>query len=660
MAYTLDNAYESSNLTEFLDEAAMDTLGMDICEAVESDKESRKEWEENQRDWLKLAAQVRETKSFPWENASNVKYPLMTTACMQFHARALPGLLPNERPVKAKIIGKDKSNKKLRRGERVAKFMSYQVIEQMEEWVDDFDRLLLVLPMVGLAYKKTFYSERLNRLRSTLLLPTECIVNYHATSYERARMTHVMQMDPNELEEMKRGGIFRDVELAAPTEMKQDRTRDETLGLTRGNSKDDPYELYEVHHWWDLDEDGYKEPYIITVDVASQKVLRVVPRWSSTDDVKMTADGKRIASIKADTYFTPFKFIPDPNSAVYGIGLGTLLGPTNEAVNTLINQLIDAGTLSNMQGGFLARGAKLKGGSTRFRPGEWKIVNTTGEDLQKSIFPMPVAAPSPALFNLLSMLIQAGERVSAVSDMMTGENPGQNQPATTTMAVLEQGMKVFNSIYKRIHRSLAQEFRIMYRLNFDTLDDELYQTMLDDTIDMGQFQGQKPSPEQLQQVQQGVAAENAAATVQEDFESENMDIIPASDPNMVSDATRMLRANDLMEKMAAGLPINPAVVTRKVLEAAGHEDIDELMTMPPAQPSIEEKELEVAVNKEMREVVDSKFSNILKIAQAESMEAGTQLNEYRAIVDDIIKVNNAKREAQQPVDSAGGNPKAST
>jgi hypothetical protein len=345
---------------------------------------------------------------------------------------------------------------------------------------------------------------------------------------------------------------------------------------------------------------------------------------------------------------------------VYGIGLGTLLGPTNEAVNTLINQLIDAGTLSNMQGGFLARGAKLKGGSTRFRPGEWKIVNTTGEDLQKSIFPMPVAAPSPALFNLLSMLIQAGERVSAVSDMMTGENPGQNQPATTTMAVLEQGMKVFNSIYKRIHRSLAQEFRIMYRLNFDTLDDELYQTMLDDTIDMGQFQGQKPSPEQLQQVQQGVAAENAAATVQEDFESENMDIIPASDPNMVSDATRMLRANDLMEKMAAGLPINPAVVTRKVLEAAGHEDIDELMTMPPAQPSIEEKELEVAVNKEMREVVDSKFSNILKIAQAESMEAGTQLNEYRAIVDDIIKVNNAKREAQQPVDSAGGNPKAST
>ena len=659
MAYTIEDAYESVNLTEFFDEKKLDKIGTDLCELVQSDKKSRSGWIDSQEEWLKLAAQVRETKSYPWANSSNVKYPLMTVACMQFHARALPGLLPNDRPVKAKVIGSDKSNKKMRRAERVSQFMSYQVMEQMEEWVDEFDRLLLVLPMIGLAYKKSYYSPSDKRMKSVLLLPTECVVNYHAKSYERARVTHILEMDPNEVVEMQRQGIFNDIELSEPEQRKADPTRDETLGMTRGEGGDDPYELYEVHHWLDLDDDGYKEPYIITIESTSKKVLRIVPRWESPNDVVRTDDNK-IAKIKPTNYFTAFRFIPDPNSSVYGIGLGTLLGPTNEAVNTLINQLIDAGHMSTLQSGFLARGAKLKGGATRFRPGEWKIVNSSGDDLKKSIVPMPTRDPSSTLFNLMSFLVNAGERVSAVSDMMVGESPGQNQPATTTMAVLEQGLKVFNSIYKRIHRALGQEFKQLYRLNRRWLDENTYKTLLDVEIDMSQFKGQIPDEQTLMALKQRLAEEVRQATVENDFEAESMDVIPVSDPNMSSDSMKLLRANSLMEKLAAGIPLNQGEVVKRVLEAEGHDDVPALMTLPPPQPSVDERELDLKITKEMREAIDSRFDNLLKVAQAESLEEGEQVSRYSQIVNDMMKMVELKNatEAQKAApsgDAGSGN-----
>jgi len=648
MAYTIQKAFDSQNLVEFFDDQKLQKLGAETHDFVQSDLESRKEWADSQKDWLKLAAQVRETKSYPWDGAANVKYPLMTIASMQFHARALPGLLPNDRPVKVKAVGTDKSFKKQRRAERVSKYMSWQVLEDMETWVDDFDRLLLVLPIVGLAYRKSYYSVQDDKPRSSLLLPNECIVNYHATSYERARITHVVRMDPNELIELQRAGVFADVELSEPVQRNADAVRDETLGMTHGNTQDDPYELYEVHHCWDLDGDGYKEPYIVTIEAESQKVLRIVPRWLTDSDVVYTPKNE-VARIKPVNYFTVYRFIPDPNSSVYGIGLGTLLGPTNEAVNSLINQLIDAGSLSNLQGGFLSRGAKIKGGATRFRPGEWKIVNSSAEDLSRSIVPMPVKEPSGTLFNLLTFLVNAGERVSSVSDMMVGDSPGQNQPATTTMAVLEQGLKVFNSIYKRIHRSLGQEFKQLFSLNYQYLSDDKYKQMLDAELDMSQFGGQQPTPEQLQQIQQQLEAENRIASVEADFTPQGMDVVPTSDPNMASDAMKLLRANALMEKLAAGVPLNPAEVTRRVLQAEGHEDIDVLMTLPPPQPSLDEKELDLKVLKEQRDTISSQYENLAKkaqaiysIAQAEAAEEGAQLNTYHTIAEDMMKMIDLK------------------
>ena len=495
--YNLDSGLESINIADDLSEDKLVEIGLSLSEMVEEDDASRQEWLEDQDSWLKLAAQVRDVKTYPWQNSSNVKFPLMTVSSLQFHARALPGLINSNNPVRARVVGQDPKGEKRKRANRVGKYMSYQILEQMDDWLDDMDRMMLVLPIIGMCYKKTYFSENKGEVVSKLVMPRDLILNYHAQDYSRARMSHTLFMDQNELMEYQRAGIFLDVELSAVTKDVEG-VRDDTIGLSNTtNVDDDPYEIIESHCWLDLDEDGYKEPYIVTYHRESGQILRIVARWEELG-VKYNEKGK-VIKIDPTEYFTPYIFIPDPNSSVYGIGFGRLLGPTNETVNTLINQLVDAGTLSNMQSGFMSRGLKLAGGNSRFRPGEWKVVNTTGSDLKNGIVPLPVKDPSSTLFNLLGMLIESGQRISSVTDVMSGENPGQNQAATTTMAVLEQGLKVFNGIYKRMHRSLSKEYKKIYKLNSMYLDEDRYNMILDE----GSLKPEIPpnaTPEQAQQM----------------------------------------------------------------------------------------------------------------------------------------------------------------
>lgn len=644
MAFNLNNALASINIAEDLDDQELDFIGHRLKELVDNDDVSRQEWLSDQDEWLKLASQVRDIKNYPWERASNVKYPLLTLAALQFHARALPGLINSNTPVQAKVIGQDYDMNKLRRASRVKRWMSYQVLDQMEEWMDEMDRMMFVLPIIGMCFKKTYFSDNLQRIRSVMVMPRDLILNYHANDYKRARISHVMLMDQNELRELQLQGVFRDIELSAEHKNIPG-VRDETLGLSNsGDMQEDPYEVVESHCWWDLDEDGYKEPYIITYHRDSGKVLRIVARWDE-NGIEYGSKGK-IAKIHATEYFTPFIFFPDPNSNVYGIGFGRLLGPTNETANTLINQLVDSGTLSNLQSGFLSRGAGLKSGSTRFSPGEWKIVNASGDNLKNAIVPMPVREPSSTLMNLLTFLVDAGQRISSVTDIMTGENPGQNQPASTTMAVLEQGLKVFTGIYKRIHRQLASEYRKIYALNYRYLDEQMYQAVLDEGVIPPEIPpGASPEEAQMMIMQAQQNPQNIATI--NDFSPEGLDIIPASDPNFVSDAQRAVKAQSLLEKLGMGLPVNPMIVTKKVLEAEGHEDVEQLMTLPPPTPSLEEKEFELETIKTQIEAFRAYFESLEKVAKAEAAEAGTQLETYRSVVDDKLKVMGFEREGQQ-------------
>lgn len=592
------NPYEM-NLAEKLTEDELERVGADLLRQIKQDDDSRSEWMSTNKEWIKLATQVRETKSYPWENASNVKYPLLTVAAMQFNARALPNLINSSNPVRVRVLGKDEGQLKQKRAERVSKYMSYQVMEEMEDWLDEMDRLLFVLPMVGLCYKKSYYSELSGTTKSGLRLPNEVIVNYHAKDYNRARITEIIHMDSNEFLEMQLSGIYLDEDVTKNEIQHKNVNATDDVEKVKppSDTSDDPYELYESHCWVDLDDDGYKEPYIITM-TSSGQIVRITARYIETN-VKYRTNGD-VARIIGDNYFTPYIFIPDPSSAVYGLGLGTLLGPTNEAVNTILNQLIDAGTLANLQGGFLARGIKLKGGAVRLRPGEWKVVNTSSDDLRKGIFPAPIKEPSGVLFQLLGTLIESGQQISSVSEMMVGESPGQNQAATTTMAVLEQGLKVFTSIYKRIHRALAKEYRKLYLLNKEYFNSELYSTLLDEVKEDG-------TPFGI-----------------EDFEVDLKDIMPASDPSIVSQAQRSVKSQSLLEKLGAGLPLNVGEVTRRTLEAEEHEDIDKLMDVPPPP-----QDPEIVLKQRQQQ-------------HTESMDKiRTQLDTLAAKVDAIAKITSA-------------------
>lgn len=578
----LEQAPFQMNLADYLDEEELDVIGRNLLVDIEEDKDSRQEWMETNIEWLKLASQVMETKTYPWPGASNVKYPLLTIASMQFHARALPGLIPDDRPVKAKIFGRrDPEGKKVERAERVSEYMSYQLLDEQDEWLDEMDRMLFILPMVGICYKKSFYSSRYARNKSELILPNSLHINYYAKDFKGADKTHEFHLSVNDLVGLQRQGVYLNVELGEPMlPDKRDINGRQEVSEMRPDehAHDTPYTLYESECWLDIDEDGYKEPYFVTLEATSGKVLRIAARWT-TGDVKYNDKGE-VAEINDFSQITPYIFLPDPSSAVSGMGLGTLLGPTNEAVNTLINQLIDAGTMNTLAGGFLAKGVGLRGGATKFKPNEWKIVNSTGDDLRKSVLPLPVREPSNVLFQLLGMLTNAGERIGSVTDMMVGENPGQNQKATTSMAVLEQGMQVFSSIYKRIYRALRKELKKFYVLNYEFLDEAKYNTFFDDE-------------ERLD--------------VKYDFNSTDMDIMPAADPTIVTDTQRLTRANALLELAGMGT-VNPQVATRRVLEAQRQEDISELMTMPEPQPSIDQLKLEWEKEKET-------MSNQIKIME---------------------------------------------
>lgn len=568
MAIELEYVYEdalSRNYAEEIDQEDLDSLGMQIVDQVEIDLDSRSEWEEQNDLWMSLAAQFLETKNYPWPNASNVKFPLISTAALQFHARSYPALVNEANLVKIRKHG-ESSEEKNARANRIQEHMSYQILEEMTEWQEDMDRLLYVLPITGLVYKKVYYSPALRRITAPIILARDVIINYEATSFERATKTHRIYMDANELREYQNLGIYLDVDLGTPQYRQRSESEDTATGMSpSGSQVEDVYTIYECHGWWDFDNDGYKEPYVVTAEKESGKILRIVARFEE-DNVQIDDEGN-ILKIESTEFFVPYKFLPNPESSIYALGFGSLLGPNNAAVNTIINQLIDAGTLATTQGGFLSKQIRIRGGALRFKPGEWKQVQTTGEDLRKGIFPLPVREPSAVLFQLLGLLIQSSKELSSVQDLMTGENPGQNQPHATTMTVLEQGLKVFTGIYKRIYRSLGTEFKRIFDLNKDYLEPETYYELLDGD----QF---------LDKV-----------IAQADYNKADLDVIPGADPTVTSEVHKILRAQSLEAKLAAGFRINPQVVLRTSLEAEGHDNIEELMTVedqgPPPDVALE-------------------------------------------------------------------------
>jgi chaperonin GroES len=628
MAIDTTKAHQHDNLASLLDDEKLADIGSQLMGDIEADLSSRNGWEKKHEQWLKLAEQVVEGKSNPWPNAANIKYPALSKAAIQFHARAFPALLGNRAIAKGKVIGVPTEDK-VASAVKVGTFMSVQCIDFIPDWMDEMDRMLMVLPITGMIFKKVWFDVIDGSVRSDIILARDLIVNYWSNDYKTARKTHRMWMSRNALVGNINQGLFTDISLDTPTEelkLPESSTerypgvRDDIHDLTPGPGQDPdtPYEVYECHCYLDLDEDGYREPYIVTILKQSSEVLRIVPRWDEQRGMRRGITGK-IYHIEPEEYFVCYKFFPDPESKIYGVGFGSLIGPTGHAINTLINQLLDSGTLSNLQSGFLGRGARVnKGGVVKFRPGEWKYVHTATDDLRKAIFPMPVREPSKVLFELLALLVESTQDLSSVQDMMMGKNPGQNQPYSTSREVLEQGMKVFNGIYKRVYRGMTRELELLYKNNHYNLSEDVYAGVLGD-------------PE---------------ASARKDFDLNTVRIVPTAEPDMISEQDKMLKAESLIAKRAAGIPLNIGEVTRRVLEAEGHEGIEVLMDVQPQRdPNIvlEEQKLEYQKEKDLRQhrldylkIRDAAFKDrALAISTIKKIELEEGKFEMEAIMNDL-------------------------
>jgi chaperonin GroES len=581
---------ESTNIAEDMDDDELEELGKYASEGFEDDLRSREDWEKNLDEWEKLALQVKEEKTFPWPGAANVKYPLLSVASMQFNARAYPALVPaTSDVVKVEVIGKDPDGQKLEKATRIGAYMSYQVLNQMDGWEEDMDRLLLMLPIIGTVFKKTYYDSILRQNVSELVLPRNLVVNYWAKSVETAeRISEIIPMNKRILKENMMGGIFREVELGDP--VVEDVNKSGLVPIQLDDTT--PYCIVESHCFWDMDEDGYAEPYIVTFERYSRQVLRVVARFDDKG-IKTIVDSKgktKLAKIKPIQYYTKFGFIPNPEGGFYDVGFGLLLGPLNESVNTLINQLIDSGTINNLNGGFLGKGLKLKMGESQWKPGEWKSVTSTAEDLRKQIVPLPSKEPSKVLFELLTSLITGAKELASVAEIFVGKMPGQNTPATTTMATIEQGMKVFTAVYKRVYRSLRSEFKKIFDLNGTYLDASRYQAVVDVPVDAS------------------------------DFDNASYDVCPGADPNTATASEKLMKAQGLMELLPTGV-LDPVAVVARVLEAQEQPSFQQLFNkqiqatgefQPPPDPKI----LALQAKKE----VDMQKAQMDMQAQQQSME----------------------------------------
>lgn len=566
----LETILQSINLVDEFSRKNSDDLnqltkiGMDAFEGYEADRTSRLEFEIDLANWTKLALQICDKKTFPWPNASNVKYPLLATASMQFAARAYPSLVPSSGDiVKCKVLGFDMDGEKKRRAIRVGKFMSHQIMDEMEEWEEEMDKLLITLPIAGTVFKKTYWDSEKERNVSCVIMPKDLVINYWAKDLDTAeRITEVYRLSKRKIEEKVRFKLFSNVELPEPEAKIFNDTSDPYKSVPpSSNDITTPYIICEQHTFLDLDDDGYAEPYIVTFEENSKTVLRIVARFNM-EDVKVNEDGD-IVKIVPQQFYTKYGFVPNPDGGFYDIGFGRLLGPINESTDTLINQLIDAGSMTNMQAGFIGKGLRIKMGDGAFKPGEWRAVNATGTDLKNSIMPLPMKEPSAVLMQLLTFLVQSGKELASVAEIFVGKMPGQNTPATTTMATIEQGMKVFTAVYKRVFRSMTKEFRKLYRLNAMYLNPQTEVAFLDVPME------------------------------QSDFAGPDMDIIPAADPASITQQEKQAKVQAMMQLLPMGV-INPMEFAKYYLEAFEIPSAETFLMQPqPPQPDPEQERMQI-------------------------------------------------------------------
>ena len=606
--FELDEILNSSNLAAELDKDTRQAIGRWVVGGYVKDLSSRTQWAEKHAKAMKMALQLSEAKNFPWTNCSNVKFPLVTIGALQFLAR-ISILTKGSNLVHFKPQGKDPEGKKTARANRISNHINIQLLDEDPGWMDMDEACKFAASLLGSSFKKTCYDAVSGINRSEFVPAQNFVVDYACQDLKTAsRYTHIISMSENKIMERVKRKIFLEepeTHKSSPDQIITnilEQVSRETNGLVPG-AETEEVRVLEQYLWIDLDGDGYREPYIASVREDTGHLYRLVARFFDDGSIHRSLDARErqfenlalqatdaqqqsllerkavavrnskenvIIRIDPVEFFTRYTFVPSPDGGFYGLGLGALLGPVNEAVDSLINQLIDAGTMSNTGGGWIARGARLKAGKTSFDPFEWKPIDSTGDDLRKSIFPLPVREPSNVLFQLLGILIQYGEKISSATDIMTGVSPGQNTPATTSQVTVEQGLMLFSGIHNRMYRSFRHELTIHYHLN---------KTFLHHSP---RFWELTQGPDAILQP--------------DDYQASGFRVFPSADPTVISMQQRRDKANRLVQAALSplGAVWDKAVVARKWLEAE-EWDVEEIFpdpqgpraVKPPVAPDIQ-------------------------------------------------------------------------
>ena len=580
---------ETDNIAEILSEEMKASIASKIDTLYKIDLQSRTEKQKQLQDIIRFTLSQSEKRSFPFEGSSNVVFPLISTACVEFAAKCYTEIFKDGNIVKAKVIGNDDGEvmkdsegnemrnedgsvatldetglpaiqnvgAKLKRGQRVATVLNYEINEEIEDYEPNMDALFNSVSALGTMFKKNYFDSNEDKICSSLIYPDKLIINDFAPSFE-APVTQIIEKYPQDVVSSIRCGDYIDFDFDPDA---VDSATD-TNGLDKNNQKRTSDEsqaglilFLEQHTRIDLDNDGYAEPYIAVIHKATNKLVKLVKRFHEKD-VKKNRKGE-IESIKAINFFVRYIFIPSPDGSFYGIGLGHLLFNINSAINSSINQLTDAGTLQNTGGGFISKSLNMAGGMKSFRPAEWKMVDSFGSNIRDAIVPLPVPEPSQTLFVLMQFLVNAGKELGSLRDVLTGENAG-NIAATTYMGMAEQGQKQFKSVFMRIYNSLRQEIKIFYELNSEYLSQKKYSEILDIKL------FESPS-------------------VKEDFSLKGYDIVPVANPENVISMQKFAKAQFLMGFIGSPM-VDQFLLHKTVFETAGIENFDKFIIQPQPQP----------------------------------------------------------------------------
>ena len=538
------NAGFYENLVDSLDEDRLDEIGNTVIEKYQADKDSRSEWESMFERGFDLLGLKLEDTTEPFEGAATAVHPLIIESAVKFQSKASQELFPPKGPVKAQVLG-EVTLERQQQANRVQNFMNYQLTDQMPEYFDEFERMLFHLPLIGSAIKKIYYDSSIGRPVSEFVPIDQFYISYYATDLMRAdRYTHVVYRSPLELARYVDAGMYSDVELPSagiPDLSGMAEKMDNVLGLSPASDIDEQYVLLEQHCYLDMPEDKMHDssvacPYIVTVEEQSGKVLSIRRNWNE-------GDSKYVKKL----HFTHYRYVP--GFGFYGLGLIHFLGNLTMSATAAMRSLLDAGQFANLPGGFKAKGVRIVGDNDPIAPGEFKEVEATGVDLTKSIVPLPFKEPSTALFNMLGFVTSAGQKFADSTEQVIADSGGYG-PVGTTMALLEASSKFFSAIHKRLHKSQRDEFKILKQIDSEYLPNEY--------------------PYDLPGMQEKVFKKDFGACI---------DVVPVSDPNIPSNAQRMMLIQ-MVQQVASQSPpdmFDMEAINRMLLTAANVPEVDKLM-----------------------------------------------------------------------------------